>query len=85
MEKPNFKANDEVKVINKESSFYGKRGKVVRVVGLDLYGYEAPQPYSPDTFPRNWMVDVCIDGEDYSFFDWQEQLELVKHAKCIEN
>ena len=49
-----------------------------RIVGLDAQGYEVKRPYTPDTYPQDWMVDVCIDGELYSFFNWPEQLEPVQ-------
>ena len=78
MKRPNFQEKTEVKVINKESNFYGKRGKVVRIVGLDDKGYQIDLPYNSENYPQNWMVDVNIDGEDYSFFNWPEQLEPVQ-------
>ena len=79
MKRPNFNVNTEVKVINEDSHFYGMRGRVVRIVGLDAQGYEVSAPYSPDNYPCGWMVDVSIDGEPYSFFNWPEQLEPVQH------
>ena len=78
MKRPNFNEKTEVKVINKESKFYSRRGVVSRIVGLDAQGYEVKRPYTPDTYPQDWMVDVCIDGELYSFFNWPEQLEPVQ-------
>ena len=44
MKQPDFNVDDEVVVINRESRFYGKRGKVVRIVAIDSQGYEAEQP-----------------------------------------
>ena len=72
MKQPDFNVGDEVVVINRESRFYGKHGKVVRIVAIDSNGYEAEQPSEISS----WMADICIDGEPYSFFNWPEQLKL---------
>ena len=79
MKRPTFNEKTEVKVIDKESTFYGKRGNVVRIVGIDSNGYEVSKPYSPENYPLNWVVDVTIDNEDYSFFNYETQLEPVQH------
>lgn len=79
MKRPTFNEKTEVKVIDKESTFYGKRGNVVRIVGIDSNGYEVSKPYSPENYPLNWIVDVTIDNNDYSFFNYETQLESVQH------
>lgn len=79
MKRPNFQEKTEVKVIDPKSTFYARRGTVSRVVGLDNDGYEVSKPYTPENYPSNWMVDVNIDGNDYSFFDYPSQLEAVQH------
>ena len=78
MKRPTFNEKTEVKVVDKESKFYGKRGNVVRIVGIDSNGYEMPKPYSPENYPLNWVVDVMIDNNAYSFFDYETQLETVQ-------
>jgi hypothetical protein len=79
MKRPNFNEKTEVKFINPNSRFYGKRGKVAEIVGFDKDGNILEQPYSKENYPVSWDVHVSVDGAyDVSCLHWEDQLEAVQ-------
>jgi hypothetical protein len=86
MKRPNFNVATEVKVINKQSSFYGKRGRVHKIaVAVDdlIYDAAVDKTEIKDLYARGlesrmqWYVHVKIGERIYSFA--ATELEAVQH------
>ena len=86
MKRPNFNVATEVKVINKQSVFYGKRGHVHKLaVAVDDLIYDAAVDkaeikdlYARGLEPRmRWYVHVKIGERIYSFT--ATEVEAVQH------
>lgn len=86
MKRPNFNVATEVKVINKQSVFYGKRGRVHKItVAVDdlIYDAAVDKAEIKDLYARGlesrmqWYVHVKIGERIYSFA--ATELEAVQH------
>ena len=69
--------------IETNACMYGWIGKVVDIIGFNDKWEHVSKPYTVETYPTNWQVDVKyvspVTGDEYttSFRDWENQLRKI--------
>ena len=69
--------------IETNACMYGWTGKVVAITGFNDNWEPTSEPYTIETYPTNWQVDVMFVSPDtgdkgvVSFRDWENQLREI--------
>ena len=102
MKRPSFEKNANVEIIAADytefsringvetnACMYGWIGTVTDIIGFNDKWEPVSEPYTAETYPTNWQVDVKyvspVTGDEYttSFRDWENQLKEIEIRKFI--